>query len=46
MVAYNLREVKRVVADGVEDQVLQLVDGAEEVIAESSHLGRGLRAVA
>ena len=34
----NLREVERIVADGVEDQILELVDGGEEVIAEGGHL--------
>jgi hypothetical protein len=34
---HNLREIKRVIADGVEDQVLQLVDGAEQVLAEGCH---------
>jgi hypothetical protein len=36
---YDLGEIQTVSADGVEDQVLQLVDDAEQVIAESSHCG-------
>lgn len=40
--AYNLGQVERVVANGVEDQVLQLVDGRQQVIAECSH-GAGCR---
>lgn len=35
---YNLRQIERVVANGVEDQVLQLVDGRQQVVAESSHV--------
>lgn len=34
---YNLREVERIAADGVEDQVLQLIHDAEEVIAQGRH---------
>lgn len=33
----NLREIQRIIADGVEDQVLQLVDHAEQVFSKSSH---------
>lgn len=35
--AYNLGEIKRVVANGVEDKVLQLVDRRQEVVAQCSH---------
>jgi hypothetical protein len=35
--AYNLRKIERVTANGVEDQILQLVDGAEQVLAQGSH---------
>lgn len=35
--AYNLRQVQRVVSNGVEDQVLKLVDGDEQILAEGSH---------
>lgn len=34
---YNLGQIERVVANGVEDQVLQLVDGRQQVVAEGSH---------
>lgn len=34
----NLRQVEGIIADGVEDQVLQLVDDAEQVLSESRHL--------
>jgi hypothetical protein len=36
-VAYNLREIEGVIANGVEDQVLQLIDGPQQVVAERSH---------
>lgn len=40
--AYNLGKVERVAADCVEDQILQLVDGGEQVLAKGSHgNGRG-----
>ncbi len=39
--AYNLGQIERVVADGVEDEILQLVDGAEQVVAEGSHGDEG-----
>lgn len=35
--AYNLREIKRVVADGVEDEVLQLVHHAQQIGTERCH---------
>lgn len=38
---YDLGQVEGVAADGVEDQILQLVDGAEEVLAEGSHDDEG-----
>lgn len=34
---YNLWEVKRIAADRVEDQVLQLIHDAEEVLAQGRH---------
>ena len=37
MVAYNLRQIKGIIADGVEDEVLQLVDRRQQVVAEGSH---------
>lgn len=40
MRAYNLREVERIVANRVEDQVLQLVDGGQQVVTECSHGAR------
>jgi hypothetical protein len=33
----NLREIQRIIADGVEDQILQLVDHTEQVFSEGSH---------
>jgi hypothetical protein len=35
--AYNLRQIQRVIADGVEDQVLQPVDYVEKFISKCSH---------
>lgn len=35
--AHNLREVERIVADGIEDQILQLVDDVEQVLTERRH---------
>lgn len=37
---YNLRKIERVIADRVEDQVLQLVHSDEQIIAERRHFGR------
>src|SRR5690242_19141487 len=34
---YNLGQVKRVIADGVEDQVLEPVDNVEELLAQRRH---------
>lgn len=34
---YNLGKVERIIADGVEDEVLQLVDRVKQIIAEGSH---------
>jgi hypothetical protein len=34
----NLREIERIIADGVEDQVLQLVYYSKEIFAERSHV--------
>jgi len=33
----NLREIQRIIADGVEDQILQLVNHTEQVFSEGSH---------
>jgi hypothetical protein len=35
--AYNLGQVQRVIANGIENQVLELVDGGEQVLAEGGH---------
>jgi hypothetical protein len=35
--AYYLRQIQRIVADSVEDEVLQLVDRCQQVIAQSRH---------
>ena len=41
--AYNLRKVERIVADGVEDQILKLVHSCKEILSQASHFpGRGL----
>jgi hypothetical protein len=40
--AYNLRQVERIIANSVEDKVLELVDSAEQVIAQRSHCRPGL----
>lgn len=37
MSIYNLREIKRVAANSVEDEILQLVDCDEQVLAEGCH---------
>lgn len=34
---HNLREIERVAADGIEHQVLQLVDRGEQIFAEGGH---------
>lgn len=34
----NLREVQRIIADGIEDQVLQLVYHSKEIFAERGHV--------
>lgn len=34
---HNLWQVKRVAADGIEDEVLQLVDSVEQVVSEGRH---------
>ena len=36
-VAYYLREIEGVIANSVEDQVLQLIDSPQQVVAERSH---------
>jgi hypothetical protein len=35
--AYNLRKIQGVTANGVENQILQLVDRDEQILAECSH---------
>lgn len=35
---YNLWEVERVIADGVEDEVLELVDGPKQIFPECRHV--------
>jgi len=35
--AYNLGKVQRIIANSVKHQVLEFVDGTEEVLAQSSH---------
>lgn len=39
MTTYNLRQVQRVITNSIEGQILQLVDGDEEILAEGSHGG-------
>lgn len=34
---YNLREIERIRADGVENQVLKLVDNSQKIISEGCH---------
>lgn len=34
---YNLWQIKGIAADGVEDQILQLIHDPEEVLAQSRH---------
>ncbi len=34
---HNLRKVQRVVANGIEDEILKLVDDAKEIFAQGSH---------
>jgi hypothetical protein len=34
----NLREIQRIIADGVEDQVLQFVYHSEEIFTERGHV--------
>jgi hypothetical protein len=38
--AHNLREIKRVASDRVEDEVLQLVDDAKQIISQRGHRWR------
>lgn len=38
--SYNLGQIKGVVADCVEDQILQLVDSSEQIVTEGSHDSR------
>lgn len=35
---YNLRKVQTIIADGVEDQILQLVDYPKQILSKGSHL--------
>ena len=35
--AYNLREIKGIIANGVEDKVLKLVDRSKQVFPKSGH---------
>lgn len=35
--SYNLREIQAVIADGVEDQILQLIDYSQQIFPESCH---------
>lgn len=35
--AYNLGQVKGIVADGVEDEILQLVDDTQKILSERRH---------
>jgi hypothetical protein len=45
LVTHNLRQIERVAANGVEHQVLQLVDRGEQILAEGRHCnGRLLEA--
>lgn len=36
--AHNLRQVERVIPNGVEDQVLQFIDGHQQILAQGRHL--------
>ena len=44
MIAYDLGEIEGVIADSVEDQVLKLVHGDQEVIAQRRHFLAGREA--
>ena len=33
----DLREIQRIIADSVENQILQFVDHAEQIFSEGSH---------
>jgi hypothetical protein len=35
--SYDLRQVQAIIADGVEDQVLQLIDYAEQILSQRGH---------
>lgn len=35
---HNLRQIQRVISYGVEDQILELVNYTEEIVAEGSHV--------
>lgn len=39
---YNLGQVERVIADGVEDEILEFVDGPKQVVAQRGHDRTGL----
>ena len=34
---YNLRQIQRVIPDGVEDEILQAIDDVEQLLAQRSH---------
>lgn len=36
---YNLGEIQAIISDSIKDQILQLVDYAEQIFAESCHFG-------
>ena len=36
---HNLGQIQRVIADGVEDEILKLIDGCEQILPERSHFG-------
>lgn len=40
---YNLRKVERVIANGVEYQILQLVDDAQEIFTKTRHVATYLK---
>ena len=37
--AHNLRKIQGIIANGVEDEILQLVDHAEKILTKSCHDG-------
>jgi len=38
-VTYNLWKIQRIIAYGIEDKILELVDSAEKLVAQRSHGG-------